>query len=176
LIKDHTFNVKVPGLINLPAGKGYVLGGNTSEAGKNHLGNHYFTQDAIDNLKKFITTIAKFGWSPLAINDASLVWRGRFDIFANWTSSHDEHRTGEEVDVSVEKFTDPKQVKNVYDEFCKKNQTEIPTTILWHDKPWNITPKPKYYPHFHLRLNGLYTGGGNVGKSAACSQDSFKKI
>jgi hypothetical protein len=177
ITKEHEFEVKVPDLVALPPGDGYVLQGNTSEIGKRHLGNHFFTKSASGNLLAFIKTLAEHGWKPVAINDGSLIWGGRFDIRAGWgladaRESHQEHRTGEEVDISVATGTDPQKTKSAYDEFCKNSKVGVPTTILWHD----ISPKlgGKYPLHFHLRLNGLFSGGSNVGKLAKCKRDSGK--
>lgn len=170
-------DVKIPDLVELPAGSGYILQGNTSDIGKRHLGNHYFTKEAVSNLIHFKKTVAKFGWQPLYIDDASLMWGGRFDIRAGWGAnakeSHQEHRTGEEVDIGLANGTDPQKTRSSYDEFCKSNNIGIPTTILWHDIP----PKQGgLYPlHFHLRLSGLYASGNNAGKPAPCKRDSVKK-
>jgi hypothetical protein len=177
ITKEHEFEVKVPDLVALPPGDGYVLQGNTSEIGKRHLGNHFFTKSASGNLLAFIKTLAEHGWKPVAINDGSLIWGGRFDIRAGWgladaRESHQEHRTGEEVDISVATGTDPQKTKSAYDEFCKNSKVGVPTTILWHDIPPKLGGK---YPlHFHLRLNGLFSGGSNVGKLAKCKRDSGK--
>jgi hypothetical protein len=173
LIKEHQFDVKVPDLVELPAGDGYTLQGNTSALGRNHRGNHYFTKNASDNLIKFIDTLAVLGWKPVAVDDGSLMWGGRFDIKASWGGSHQEHRTGEEVDISVVRGTDPKKTKSAYDEFCEDKKVEVPTAILWHDVPLN--QGGAYPPHFHLRLNGLYSSGKNTGKVAKCSRDSGKQ-
>lgn len=169
-------DVKVPDLIPLQADSSvpprYELAGNTSAVGVKHKGNHYFTASALNNLSKLIDHYNSFAWQPVAVNDASIIWGGWFDIYSNWAGSHAEHRIGEEVDLGFLVGTNASKIKRGYDEVCKDKKVEIPSTILWHDIP---KPAGKYDPHFHVRLSGSYTKGPSAGKYAPCKSDSGTK-
>ena len=166
-------DVKVPDLVSLQAGRGYTLEGNTSAVGVNHNGNHYFTESARNNLQKLIDHFNSFGWQPVGINDASLVWGGKFDSKGFWTTGfHDEHRIGEEVDIGFITGTNASKITKGYYEVCREKKVDIPSTILWHDIP---KPPGKYDPHFHVRLSGTYTKGPAAGKYAKCDSDSKTK-
>ncbi|MCR4304785.1 MAG: hypothetical protein NUV63_11285, partial [Gallionella sp.] len=77
----------------------YVLIG--GEAGKAHHDNHYLTGDALNQL--FVLAINYHHLYPndtvLHLNDASLVWGGKFDIAGNWTGDHAGHRKGIVIDI-----------------------------------------------------------------------------
>ena len=169
-------DVKVPDLIPLQADSSvpprYELAGNTSAVGVKHKGNHYFTASALNNLSKLIDHYNSFAWQPVAVNDASIIWGGWFDIYSNWAGSHAEHRIGEEVDLGFLVGTNASKIKRGYDEVCKDKKVEIPSTILWHDIP---KPAGKYDPHFHVRLSGSYTKDPSAGKYAPCKSDSGTK-
>lgn len=172
----HDLTVKVPDLTSLPADSTvpprYELAGNTSAVGVKHKGNHYFTASALNNLSKLIDHYNSFAWQPVAVNDASIIWGGWFDIYSNWAGSHAEHRIGEEVDLGFLVGTNASKIKRGYDEVCKDKKVEIPSSILWHDIP---KPAGKYDPHFHVRLSGSYTKGPSAGKYAPCKSDSGTK-
>lgn len=36
---------------------------------------------------------------PLALNDASLLWGGRFDLSLDWAAPHGEHKRGTVIDI-----------------------------------------------------------------------------
>ena len=167
-------DVKVPDLVSLQAGRGYTLEGNTSAVGVNHKGNHYFTTSALSNLQKIIDHFNSFGWQPVGINDASLVWGGKFDSKGFWTTGfHDEHRIGEEVDIGFITGANASKITTGYYEICREKKVDIPSTILWHDIPTN--QGGKYAPHFHVRLSGTYTKEPRTGKYAKCDSDSKTK-
>ena len=167
-------DVKVPDLVSLQPDSGYTLEGNTSAIGVNHKGNHYFTVAARDNLRGLIEHFNSFGWQPVGINDASLVWGGKFDSKGFWTTGfHDEHRIGEEVDIGFITGTNASKITKGYYEVCREKKVDIPSTILWHDIP--ISQGGKYAPHFHVRLSGTYTKGAAAGKYAKCDSDSKTK-
>ena len=169
-------DVKVPDLIPMQADSSvpprYELAGNTSPVGVKHKGNHYFTASAKAYLLNLIDHYNSFAWQPVAVNDASIIWGGWFDIYSNWAGSHAEHRIGEEVDLGFLVGTNASKIKRGYDEVCKDKKVEIPSTILWHDIP---KPAGKYDPHFHVRLSGSYTKGPSAGKYAPCESDSGTK-
>ena len=169
-------DVKVPDLVALTADSSvpprYELAGNTSPVGVKHKGNHYFTASAKAYLLNLIDHYNSFAWQPVAVNDASIIWGGWFDIYSNWAGSHAEHRIGEEVDLGFLVGTNASKIKRGYDEVCKDKKVEIPSTILWHDIP---KPAGKYDPHFHVRLSGSYTKGPSAGKYAPCKSDSGTK-
>ena len=169
-------DVKVPDLIPMQADSSvpprYELAGNTSPVGVKHKGNHYFTASAKAYLLNLIDHYNSFAWQPVAVNDASIIWGGWFDIYSNWAGSHAEHRIGEEVDLGFLVGTNASKIKRGYDEVCKDKKVEIPSTILWHDIP---KPAGKYDPHFHVRLSGSYTKGPSAGKYAPCKSDSGTK-
>ena len=167
-------DVKVPDLVSLQPDSGYTLEGNTSDVGVNHKGNHYFTVAARDNLRELIEHFNSFGWKPVGINDASLVWGGKFDSKGYWTTGfHDEHRIGEEVDIGFITGTNASKITKGYYEICREKKVDIPSTILWHDIP--TKQGGKYAPHFHVRLSGTYTKGPAAGKYAKCDSDSKTK-
>ena len=169
-------DVKVPDLVALTADSSvpprYELAGNTSAVGVKHKGNHYFTASAKAYLLRLIDHYNSFAWQPVAVNDASIIWGGWFDIYSNWAGSHAEHRIGEEVDLGFLVGTNASKIKRGYDEVCKDKKVEIPSTILWHDIP---KPAGKYDPHFHVRLSGSYTKDPSAGKYAPCKSDSGTK-
>ena len=172
---NHEIDVKIPDLLQLTAdtsGKGrYTLRGATPT----HLENHWFTPAALNNLETLIDTFNDLGWKPVGVNDGSLIWGGSFDVPGAWRvgSNHDEHRTGEEVDISFAVGTNSESIERAYYELCKADTKKMPTTILWHDIPRD--QGGKYAPHFHVRLTGVFTKGSAAGKSAPCSKDSDRK-
>jgi len=94
-----TVNVMVPGLTTLTPSTNYVLVG--GEAGKKHADNHWLTATAIKNLKVLVKkyNIAYPDGPLLRLNDASLIWGGKFDIAGNWAGEHKEHRRGDVIDI-----------------------------------------------------------------------------
>jgi len=151
--------VKVPLLVELTASANapstYALVGQTGK----HPSNHWFMPDALNVLNKVVDSMFKTGWGVVGVNDGSLVWGGLFDIKGGWTPSHQEHRTGTEVDISVTnpaKATD-EQKKRTYAGLCRKENTAFSILTLWH--------KDDGYPeHFHMYLDGTgltsQAGGG----------------
>ena len=178
-------DVKVPDLVSLQAGRGYILQGNTSEVGMKHKGNHYFTVTAAENLQELIRFFNSLNWNPVGIDDASIVWGGKFDLKSRWGAeyigndgkpkeeAHQEHRIGEEVDIGFVIGTKATSISKAYYEVCREKKVDIPSTILWHDIPPN--EGGKYPLHFHVRLDGTFTQGASAGKNAKCKRDSGKE-
>lgn len=75
-----------------------LIGG---ETGKTHHDNHYLTGKARENLLALVDEYNKaFPSGPLLqLNDASLVWGGRFDINGKWSGAHSNHRRGVVIDI-----------------------------------------------------------------------------
>lgn len=151
--------VKVPDLVEMLADTAkpatYTLVGATG----NHKSNHWFTSSAGGVLQKVTDAMFKTGWGSVGVNDGSLLWGGLFDIKGGWTPSHQEHRMGTEVDISVtnpSKATD-EQKKKTYAELCKKDNTALSIQTLWHQDDG-------YPEHFHMYLDGTgltsQAGGG----------------
>lgn len=94
-----TVNVKVSGLDTLKASSVYFLVG--GEPGKKHSDNHYLSAEAKGKLEKIVDEYNQaYPKGPLLrLNDASLVWGGKFDILGNWVGEHAEHRRGVVIDI-----------------------------------------------------------------------------
>ncbi|MFZ5523586.1 MAG: hypothetical protein ACOY9D_05825 [Pseudomonadota bacterium] len=98
--KTGKINVKVEGLAPIPSEPTiYALIG--GEADKKHHDNHYLIGDALNQL--VIMAINYHFLYPnepvLHLNDASLVWGGKFDIKGNWVGDHGAHRRGTVIDI-----------------------------------------------------------------------------
>ena len=151
--------VKVPDLVEMPPDTkvppSYTLVGQTA----NHASNHWFLRPSLDTLNKVVDTMFKTGWGTVGINDGSLIWGGLFDIKGGWSPSHSEHRTGNEVDISVTNpgLVSPAKKKSTYAELCKKENTAFSLQTLWH-------VDDGYPEHFHMYLDGTgltsQAGGG----------------
>ena len=102
-------NVKVDGLLPIPASKYYAL---QDLAGKvigaidgKHSANHYLTGTAITKLEEFAKAyqMKVNPGAKLYLNDASLVWGGLFDVGStHWTSPHITHDRGRSIDIRAE--------------------------------------------------------------------------
>jgi len=94
-----TIYVKVKELTTLTESSDYELIG--GETGKAHTDNHYLTATAKENLLAIVEKYnKKYPDGPLLhLNDASLIWGGKFDISGHWTGDHKEHRRGEAIDI-----------------------------------------------------------------------------
>lgn len=93
-------NVKVPGLGTIPASQFYTFVGATDK----HSDNHYLTPEAASVLWRLAATYYfKYRQDTsvplLQLNDASLVWGGRFDVNGNWANPHAGHRKGTVIDI-----------------------------------------------------------------------------
>jgi len=106
---NATVNVKLDGLLPIPASPFYAL---QDSAGKvigtiqgKHSANHYLTAPSITGLGMFARdyqTKVNFG-ERLYLNDASLVWGGLFDVGSTpWKSPHIGHDRGRSIDIRAE--------------------------------------------------------------------------
>jgi hypothetical protein len=95
--------VKVDGLTPLPNSPFYTLIGATS----GHQENHFLTAEAVSVVQNIaIAYQIEFQFKrngvspqPLALNDASLIWGGRFDLNLDWAAPHGEHKRGTVIDI-----------------------------------------------------------------------------
>ena len=109
-ITDH-INVKVDGLGAIPGSQFYTFTEPDGRGGikvigdnGNHSGNHYLTSDAASQLWRLAATYYfKYRQDTsvplLHLNDASLIWGGRFDKNGNWADPHAGHRKGTVIDI-----------------------------------------------------------------------------
>lgn len=144
--------VRVPDLVEMTASTrkppAYTLIGQTAT----HPRSHYFSATGLKALMSLVDTMRSLDWSNPGINDASLVWGGRFDIAGRWGGSHAGHREGDEVDIS---FYRPAGVSlevraKTYRKLAAGKQFESPQA-LWHQ---NDNPDTGSSAHFHIYLLG----------------------
>jgi hypothetical protein len=98
-------DVKVDGLKPIPPSGLYALyetdGSVIGAVKSRHESNHYLTPTAANKL--LVIAINYHHLYPkdpvLHINDASLMWGGKFDIYGTWKGKHAEHQRGTVVDI-----------------------------------------------------------------------------
>ncbi len=128
-ISDN-INVKVPDLIPIPNDPAlYALIG--GETGKQHHDNHYLTSSALDQL--FVLVInyhVRYPNEPvLHLNDASLVWGGKFDINGNWVGDHKGHKRGTVIDIRAN-TAEGNIPENLFDDFKNlAKDTKLPDGV-----------------------------------------------
>jgi hypothetical protein len=114
--------------------------------GRYHHNQYYLTTLSRQNLRSMIDAFAIEGWGTVALNDASLLWGGRYDITANWSAPHAGHREGREIDISFARAQNPvstSKQNDFYDRFCKSKKVNFAFSILHHYVS---------NPHFHVYL------------------------
>jgi len=181
-----TLDVKVEGLETIPASAFYVFIG--GEADKPHHDNHYLTPDAaavlwnlalnyqVEPQFKTRNPATQVLTNPplLHVNDASLVWGGRFDTKANWTNPHWEHMRGTVVDIrannapgaiSLNNFKNFNQLLLAEDEnidFLKERTWDKKSTpkSQRHNRTWpdcisTLDGSVDTNRHYHIRLKGV---------------------
>jgi hypothetical protein len=91
-------DVKVDGLVAMQGSDVYEFVGAVPGV---HADNHYLTPVALYRLVDIATAYHKFfpNTPVLRVNDASLVWGGKFDVFGHWAGDHAEHRRGTVIDI-----------------------------------------------------------------------------
>jgi hypothetical protein len=105
------------GLEPIPDSEFYTFVGATD----NHSNNHYLKPEAANYLLAIaiyyqtLPQFKKLDWqtgaptaqtpTPMAVNDASLMWGGKFDISGSWKGSHKEHKQGASVDIRARQET-----------------------------------------------------------------------
>lgn len=153
----HEIKVKVPDLVPINPNPRRQANGSFAYAltsvdnihqgsARYHVGQYWLTKDARDSLEELIDAFNDFGWGTVALNDASLIWGGVYDINGNWRNPHRGHRTGEEIDISFTRagnIVSRERQDSTYDEFCKKNNAAMPFNILHHFVA---------LPHYHVYL------------------------
>jgi hypothetical protein len=104
-------DIKVDGLETIPDSQFYALTESNGVGGNkvigdngNHSGNHFLTPEAASILWRLAATYYfKYRQDTsvplLHLNDASLVWGGKFDIKGNWVKPHAGHRKGTVIDI-----------------------------------------------------------------------------
>jgi hypothetical protein len=97
----YSFTTKVPSLVELGADPTYDLIGSTVTHRSNHWGTASFLAKLRDAATLYYLRYAGQASPRLAINDISLATGGLFDIGANWTRPHAEHRIGVVADLRV---------------------------------------------------------------------------
>jgi hypothetical protein len=128
----------------LPPSPNYALVGATGT----HSDNHYLTDAAITKLNELVASYrARFPNAPLLhLNDASLERGGIFDIKANWTPPHHEHRRGTVIDIRVNDAPGTIPARNY------KAFTDIAGRIGMNAK---LHSPGTSNQHFHVRLMGV---------------------
>lgn len=99
--------VMVDGLEPIPSDPTlYVFIG--GDADKQHHDNHYLTNEALSQLYVLaINYHFRYPNEPLLhLNDASLVWGGKFDIKGNWVGNHKAHKRGTVIDIRANKINE----------------------------------------------------------------------
>jgi len=95
---SYTIGVEIPDLVVLVEGANYDLVGETGT----HPVNHYGTPTFVGMLKTVAGSYAAaFPGQILSYNDMSMPYGGLFDINANWSPPHREHRTGQSCDLRL---------------------------------------------------------------------------
>lgn len=144
--------VRVPGLVELTASTrrppAYTLIGQTAT----HPRSHYFSVAGLHAFFSLVGTMRSMDWTNPGVNDASLVWGGRFDITGRWSGSHAGHRDGDELDISFSRPAGVSQdIRNkTYDKLAEARQFTTPQ-VLWH---LNDNPDTGSSAHFHIYLLG----------------------
>jgi hypothetical protein len=135
-------DVKVDGLLAMQGSDVYEFVGAVPGV---HADNHYLTPVAMYKLVTLATDYHKsFPTSPvLRVNDASLKWGGKFDVFGNWAGDHAEHRRGTVIDIRANSSPGAIPPEN-FKEF-KKQAAFYGTDAKIHH-PGQDTQ------HFHVRL------------------------
>lgn len=114
--------------------------------GRYHHNQYYLTDQSRQNLRALIDAFAAEGWGTVALNDASLLWGGRYDIRANWSGPHAGHREGREIDISFARAQNPvaaTKQNSFYKKFCEAKTVQVPFSLLHHYVQ---------NPHFHVYL------------------------
>jgi hypothetical protein len=114
--------------------------------GRYHHNQYYLTDLSGRNLLSLVGSFAEMGWGTVALNDASLLWGGRYDITSNWSAPHAGHREGREIDISFARAQNPvstSKQNDFCDKFCKSKKVNFAFSILHHYVS---------NPHFHVYL------------------------
>jgi hypothetical protein len=100
-VVQANIDVRVPALVELPAGADYDLVGQTATHPDNHFGaaaTNASLQQIAANYEAHKVANNLPGWPRVAYNDISLAHGGIFDINGDWAPPHHTHRVGRNVD------------------------------------------------------------------------------
>ncbi|MDD5058100.1 MAG: hypothetical protein PHQ60_09520 [Sideroxydans sp.] len=181
-------NVMVASLETIPSSAFYAFIG--GEEDKPHHDNHYLTPAAAERLLVMAINYRSqqrfkvLDWntnirvtpSVLHVNDASLMWGGRFDIKANWTNPHITHMRGIEVDIRANDEVGAIDARNfkafekMLDDvvggktgrakYLLECTADKPGSLLKHERKAEnlcisrLTLSPDTNRHYHIRLIG----------------------
>lgn len=127
--------------------------------GKNHHDNHYLTETAQKNLLAIVRKYnKKYPEGPvLHLNDASLVWGGKFDISGKWVGYHYEHLRGKEIDIRANQ--EPTAISFWRFNRFKKIASDNGASASVHcgfpkEYSWACWFDLRENRHFHVRLTG----------------------
>ncbi|MBU1426141.1 MAG: hypothetical protein KKH12_13255 [Gammaproteobacteria bacterium] len=179
--------VMVEGLETIPSSSFYTFIGDTDK----HSDNHYLTPEAAAILWRIAVSYQmeqrfkladpvtkKRTKTPLVlhVNDASLKWGGRFDVYGNWKAPHAEHMRGTVVDLRANGETgaiSPGNFRKAEMLFSDQN-TNYFLECTRDKKPSQTDPSPPQHKrlrsnlcvsqldgsqdtnrHYHIRLMGV---------------------
>jgi len=134
-------DVKVPNLIEIKAGPGYVMGGETTP----HPFNHFVTPDFKAQLMAIGATWKQTcaNSTPLTYNDMSLPWGGKFDLGLGWgvnpKESHAGHAYGNNADISKWRVR-------------KGNRAKLVKMMCGYAHVYSEGDATGENPHYHLAL------------------------
>ncbi len=150
-------DVKVDGLTTLTASPDFVLIGAVENR---HTDNHWLTAQAKTNLQKIVNKYnAAYPDGPLLhLNDASLIWGGKFDISGKWTGDHKGHRRGEEIDIRANQL-DTAIPESRFKDFQRFANQSGATADLHCNPPYSLAIPGCVLDngpnrHFHVYLSG----------------------
>lgn len=124
--------VRVPGLQELLSSESIRLIGKTSI----HPSNHFGHPALLAGVRKLASAFYEQFNRQLQVNDISLEWGGIFDLSADWTGPHHEHRDGRAVDIRT------LGVPIAQREFIARKAVELGFEVLHETSP----------VHDHLRM------------------------
>lgn len=133
-------DMKVTNLVELPPGPGYTLDG--AKPGV-HPSNHFGTSAMNAALRQLAADYAATcpGAAALSYNDMSLPWGGLFDLNQNWKTPHEEHRSGNNIDVGKRQVLKADR-KHLIEQMCRKFKVRSEGDGI------------NEQPHYHLTMNG----------------------
>lgn len=133
-------DVKVPNLVEMKSGNGYIVDGDTAE----HPATHFVTPDFKAQLLAIAATWRQTCPSstkpyPLTFLQMSLPWGGLFDINDNWNMPHSAHRYGNNADVSKWRVR-------------KGNRAKLVKMMCEYAHVYSEGDATGENPHYHLAL------------------------
>jgi len=141
-----TIDVKIDGLVPVQPCSFCMEVGSTQV----HPDNHYLTPSA--EFKEEVIALVYHTdptiTSPiLALNDASLVWGGIFDLDADWQMPHREHDKGTVIDI---------RANGAVGSIVAADFKEFQTILSINGATWRFESQGTPNQHYHVRLLGRY--------------------